>query len=65
VRDFGLIIYDITDLTKPRQISSLKTQGGESVITSKIHKDIAYMGDGVNGLTIVNLTDPMNPKIVS
>lgn len=32
---------------------------------SKKHKDIIYLADGFNGLTIVNGSDPLNPVILS
>jgi hypothetical protein len=37
----------------------LFTRGGEGVFVSKKHKDIIYLADGFNGLTIINGSNPL------
>ena len=68
----GLIIFDISDPSYPLPIGfydepmplsdSSYTQSSFTMDGIAVQDDLVYLGEGSNGLVIVNISDPTNPQ---
>lgn len=61
----GIVLFDISDLSNIRQISSLNCPG--KGIKIEIKNDYIYLleeSSSSNGIHIINITDPANPALV-
>lgn len=66
IKNHGLLTISTHNLTSPEIIGNLKT-GGSAFGFDKhwyIWESTVYIADGLNGLTIVNITDPRNLTII-
>jgi len=69
----GFRIFDISDLTQPELLAHvpesppLLSTGHSSGFAHQlyVYDDIAYLGDGPSGLTIINCADPRNPEVLT
>ncbi len=69
----GLRIFDISDPSEPELLShvpespALISTGHSSGFAHQIYvyDEIAYIGDGSSGLTIIDCQDPQNPEILT
>ena len=62
--DRHLTILEVTDLTDPQVISRFSTRAGLSVHNIEVLDGIAYVSYYIDGLRVVDLRDPENPKEV-
>ena len=60
--DRHLTILDVTDLTAPQVVSRFRTREGLSVHNVEVVDGIAYISYYIDGLRIVDLRDPENPR---
>lgn len=60
--DRPLTILDVTDLTAPRVVSRFKTREGLSPHNVEVVDGIAYISYYIDGLRVVDLRDPENPR---
>lgn len=56
----GLKVLDVTDLGKPRFVTALELEGAHRVYLARTY---AYVAAGKNGLAIVDIEKPMQPKV--
>ena len=56
-----LQIYDVSDPTAPRKLSSFETPGRASRVS--LDGDYAYIADTEAGVQVVDLSDPANPTL--
>ncbi|KAL4483147.1 hypothetical protein ABPG74_019173 [Tetrahymena malaccensis] len=61
VRNVGLFIYDTSDMTQPKMVNQWRTNGGETLLRSKVSQ-IIYLLDGFNG--VILLDSSKLPEIV-
>lgn len=61
----GIEVIDIRDIQNPVALKQLITYGGEGIFISEIYRDVLYLADGYNGLTIINASNPLEPYIIS
>lgn len=57
-----LVVLDITDVNKPSEVGRVITPSIVSAID--VSGNYAYVADGNSGLTIINITNPAEPKII-
>ena len=62
--DQGVTIFDVTDLENPVLLSEFKTRPGISVHNVEVVDGIAYLSYYLDGLRVVDLRDPANPREV-
>ena len=62
--DRHLTILDVTELDDPRVVSRFSTREGLSVHNVQVVDGIAYVSYYIDGLRVVDLRDPGNPKEV-
>ena len=60
-KDFGIFIYDITNLNDPVLKSKYFTGGGQSMKFLTRDPNLMILADGVMGVKIMNLTDTSAP----
>ncbi len=60
--DWGLEIFALTELGKPRRIGEIATPGKAQTVV--IDANIAYVADGRNGVQLIALNPPTAPKII-
>ena len=60
--DRPLTILDVTDLRKPQVVSRFRTREGLSVHNVEVVGGIAYISYYIDGLRVVDLRDPENPR---
>ena len=60
--DRHLTILEVTDLTSPEEVSSFSTRAGLSIHNVDVVDGIAYISYYIDGLRVVDLRDPANPK---
>ena len=60
--DKHLTVLDVTDLANPRIVSRFATRPGLSIHNVEVVDGIAYIAYYVDGLRVVDLRDPENPK---
>ena len=60
--DQHLTVLDVTDLANPRVVSRFKTREGLSIHNVEVVDGIAYISYYVDGLRVVDLRDPENPR---
>jgi len=60
-KDFGIFIYDITNLNDPVLKSKYFTGGGQSMKFLTRDSNIMILVDGVMGVKIMNLSDTLAP----
>ena len=61
---YGFVVYNITDMSSLVEEARVFTSG--TYFTSlDIKEDIAYVGDLLNGLRIINISDVENPSLIS
>ena len=56
----GLAVLDVTDMTRPRPAARLKTPPAHSLYVARTY---AYLAAGNNGLVIVDVANPLKPRI--
>ena len=62
--DLHLTILDVTDLTDPQVSSRFSTRPGLSIHNVEVVDGIGYLSYYVDGLRVVDLRDPANPREV-
>jgi hypothetical protein len=62
--DQGLTVIDVTNAGQPRIVSTFKTREGVSIHNLRVIDGIAYISYYIDGLRVVDLRDPANPKEV-
>ncbi len=55
----GVLIYDLSGVAAPRQISKFRT--GYNTMMVQVEDDIAYIADGPGGLLTLNISNPAFP----
>ena len=60
--DQGVTIIDVTDLEQPEIVSEFFSRPGISVHNVEIVEGIAYLSYYLDGLRVVDLRDPANPR---
>ena len=60
--DAGLTVFDVTDLSAPREVSRFRTRRGISLHNIEIADGIAYVSYYGDGLRVIDLRDPANPR---
>ena len=60
--DKHLAVLDVTDLANPEIVSRFKTRQGASIHNVEIVDGIAYVAYYLDGLRVVDLRDPMEPR---
>ena len=62
--DQGVTIFDVSDLENPVLLSEFKTRPGISVHNVEVVDGIAYLSYYLDGLRVVDMRDPANPREV-
>lgn len=65
VRFYGFIAVDISNPNNFVAKDQLETMGSEYILTSDIFTDFAYLIDGMNGISIIDLTKLPKIHIIS
>ena len=60
--DQGVTIFDVTDLKRPEIVSEYFSRPGISVHNVEIVEGIAYLSYYLDGLRVLDLRDPANPR---
>ena len=60
--DRHLTLLDVTDLTNPRVVSRFSTRAGASTHNVEVVDGIAYISYYIDGLRVVDLREPENPR---
>ena len=60
--DRHLTVLDVTDLANPKVVSRFSTREGVSVHDAQVAGGIAYISYYIDGLRVVDLRDPENPR---
>jgi hypothetical protein len=60
--DQGLTIIDVTNLAEPAIVSTWQTRDGTSIHNIRVINQVAYISYYVDGLRIVDLSDPARPR---
>lgn len=60
----GLIVYDVTNLKRPKKVAEMGTKKGEAW-DIKIVGNYAYIAAGLAGLVVADVTDPKAPKFLT
>ena len=60
--DRHLTVLDVTDLANPKVVSRFSTREGVSVHNAQVAGGIAYISYYIDGLRVVDLRDPENPR---
>ena len=60
--DRRLTILDVTDLANPSVVSRFSTREGISVHNAQVQGGVAYISYYIDGLRMVDLRDPENPR---
>ena len=63
--DRHLTVLDVTDLTSPQVVSRFGTRPGLSIHNVQVVDGIAYISYYVDGLRVVDLRDPENPREIA
>ncbi|KAL4490390.1 hypothetical protein ABPG72_002600 [Tetrahymena utriculariae] len=64
VRNVGLFIYDTSDMANPQMINQWRTNGGETLLRSKVNQIIYFM-DGFNGIILLDSTKLPDIVVIS
>jgi hypothetical protein len=59
----GLVIYDVSNPSSPKEVSFCDTPGGATGVA--VEGDYAYVADGRSGLQIIDIRNPRNPALAS
>ena len=62
--DRGITVLDVTDLSAPRIVSRFVTRAGISVHNVEVVDGFAYLSYYIDGLRVLDLRDPANPREV-
>jgi choice-of-anchor B domain-containing protein len=62
--DQGMTVLDVTDLAKPQVLSRYQTRPGASIHNIQVVDNFAYVSYYTEGLRVVDLRDPKNPREV-
>lgn len=62
IRDYGIGIINITNLTNPTVIIKYFTNGGEYVTISKKNESVIIVADGILGVRFIDVTKPTSPR---
>ena len=54
IRNFGLLVLEVVVNEKLLKVNEMRTNGGEGIVLSN-NKKYAYLKDGQNGVTIIDL----------
>ena len=60
--DQGISVFDVTELASPRLIAEYETRDGISVHNIEVHDGIAYVSYYLDGLRVLDLADPADPR---
>jgi hypothetical protein len=60
--DQGLTLIDVTDVAKPQIVATFKSREGISIHNLRVVDGLAFIAYYVDGLRIVDLRDPANPR---
>jgi hypothetical protein len=63
--DQGMTVLDVGDLSSPKVVGTYKTRRGISIHNIDIVGGIAYIAYYVDGLRVVDLRDPANPREIA
>lgn len=58
----GLLIIDISDASHPRQVGQCLTGGDAQVVV--VSSNVAYVGDHIAGLQVIDVRVPQTPRIL-
>ena len=62
--DRHLTVLNVTDLSKPTEVSRLSTREGVSIHNVQMVDGVAYISYYIDGLRVVDLREPENPREV-
>ncbi|NQU04973.1 MAG: hypothetical protein HQ568_02690 [Calditrichaeota bacterium] len=57
-----LLFIDVSDPTDPQEVYSYSTDSRVNAVT--VHNNIAYLADGIDGLTILDVSDPEETDVI-